>query len=98
MTAKTPTRYCIHGTNGREVCLLCGDERDLYDPRRLWEAKQLVEGNCIICGDPKGKSPYKRKCIGCGPKAAVWRRKKFRSKKWKQAGDRGRPPLLAEVQ
>jgi hypothetical protein len=89
------TRVCIHGKRKEMECLECGEDREFFDHRRVWEARQVVSGNCVRCGQPKGDSPYKRKCKKCGPMAAKWQRGKTGARKW-LPGSVGRPPLVRQ--
>ena len=86
------TPRCIHGKLEGDPCLECGEVKELFSPQYLWQVRQYRAGNCINCGQSRGRSLYKRRCKECGQKAAGWQRERTGSEKWKKGG-RGRPPL-----
>ncbi len=66
-------------------------------PRKMlrqtkWKVKMFQRGRCINCGEPRGDSPYKRKCRTCANEERQRHQKKYVMAPWKP-GLRGRPPL-----
>jgi hypothetical protein len=58
-----------------------------------WKVKQFRAGNCITCGQSRGNSPYKRRCVKCVVEERIRHQNKFILDNH-QEGKRGRPPLV----
>lgn len=56
-----------------------------------WKVKQYQRGNCINCGQPRGDSPYKRRCKACAAVDRERRERRDGCKPWVK-GKPGRPP------
>jgi hypothetical protein len=96
-------KFCIHRVRSEQVCEQCDKdllagrirERKVFTSSRLYEITQNRLGNCIVCGEPRGNSPYKRMCLKHGKSSTAKGRRFKGSKRWKQGGP-GRTPGWAK--
>lgn len=57
-----------------------------------WYAKQVALGNCGVCGQPRGDSPFKTLCRRHGELKKLRTRRSHGSRPWK-LGEKGSKPL-----